>query len=190
MLRDYCTTMDCANSVAPTVDIIGPAPLKEEDESICTSSSDSDEDTASDVDDEGVEVVKDLNYWKEQAAKSGRVSTLLCDWFRSKSIAMDNLTSSSTEKIQFLENELARVHASTSEKAGLVANETLRERISNTRQLVESTKAYNAVVREGKRAQEVITKLEADTQEMEESAADLAAFHEANSVPKRKRRRC
>ena len=183
--------MDCANSVAPTIDIIGPAPLKEEDESICTSSSDSDEDSASDVDNDDVdEVVKDLDYWKEQAVKSGRVSTLLCDWFRSKSVAMDNLTSSSTEKIQFLENELARVHASSSEKAGLVANEMLRERISNTRQLVESTKAYNAVVREGKRARETITKLESDVEEMEMTAVDIAAYHAENSVPKRKRRRC
>jgi hypothetical protein len=163
----------------------------------CTRSVDDEDETGSDNtdsvmgsdesgdEDDDSDVVKDLDYWKMEADKSSRVSLLLCEWYRTKSVALDNLKSSSTEKIQFAENELARLQSSSSEKAKMVANEMLRERVANAHERVESSKAYSAVVREGKRARVTITELEGEVEQMETAAGVLAAYHAENSVPKR-----
>jgi hypothetical protein len=140
-------------------------------------------DESGDEDDDS-DMVKDLEYWKMEADKSSRVSLLLCEWYRTKSVALDNLKTSSTEKIQFAENELSRHQASSSEKATMVANEMLRERVANSRERVESCKAYSAVVREGKRARATITELESEVEQMETAAGVLAEYHAENSVPK------
>jgi hypothetical protein len=170
--------------------------LKVEAERCCTGdnvddSSDmdsiADTDDTDDATDDGMEVVKDLDYWKSEATKSERVSMLLCEWYRTKCVALDALTSSSGEKLRFLENELVRQKASSSEKAVLVANERSRERTMQTHQTMDSENAYNAVVREGKRARETITGLQMEVGQLEAEAVDLAAYHEQYSVRKRKR---
>jgi hypothetical protein len=167
--------------------------LKVKAERICTGDDDESSDMDSIADSDGgsvsdcTEVVKDLDYWESKATSGERVSVMLCEWYRTKCVELDALTSSSGEKIRFLENELVRLKASSSEKAALGANELSRQQTVHTHHKIESKSAYNAVVNAGKRAQETITDLQMEVEKMETEAVDLAAYHEEFSVRKRRR---